>query len=75
MDMIDIIRTKRDGAALSTAQIDWVIDAYTHERVAEEQMAALAMAIFLRGMERREIVDWTNAMIDSGTRMRWEENK
>lgn len=72
MDMIDIIRTKRDGAALSTAQIDWVIDAYTHERVAEEQMAALAMAIFLRGMERREIVDWTNAMIDSGTRMRWE---
>ncbi len=72
MDMIDIIRTKRDGAALSTAQIDWVIDAYTHERVAEEQMAALAMAIFLRGMERREIVDWTNAMIASGTRMRWE---
>lgn len=72
MDMIDIIRTKRDGAALSTAQIDWVIDAYTHDRVAEEQMAALTMAIFLRGMERREIVDWTNAMIRSGRRMRWE---
>ncbi len=72
MDMIDIIRTKRDGAALSTGQISWVIDAYTHERVAEEQMAALAMAIFLQGMERREIVDWTNAMIDSGVRMRWE---
>ncbi|MDO5511488.1 thymidine phosphorylase [Corynebacterium sp.] len=72
MDMIDIIRTKRDGAALSTAQIDWVIAAYTHGRVAEEQMSALAMAIVLRGMERREIVDWTNAMIDSGTRMRWE---
>ncbi|MDO5671085.1 MAG: thymidine phosphorylase [Corynebacterium sp.] len=72
MDMIDIIRTKRDGAALSTAQIDWVIDAYTHGRVAEEQMAALAMAIVLRGMDRREIADWTNAMINSGVRMRWK---
>jgi thymidine phosphorylase len=75
MDMIDIIRTKRDGAALSTAQIDWVIDAYTHDRVGEEQMAALAMAVFLRGMERREIVDWTNAMIDSGSRMGWTLGK
>lgn len=72
MDMIDIIRTKRDGGALSTDEIRWVIDAYTHGRVAEEQMAALAMAIVLRGMERREIADWTNAMIDSGARMRWE---
>lgn len=72
MDMIDIIRTKRDGGALSTDDIRWVIDAYTHGRVAEEQMAALAMAIVLRGMDRREIADWTNAMIDSGARMRWE---
>lgn len=72
MDMIDIIRTKRDGGALSTDEIRWVIDAYTHGRVAEEQMAALAMAIVLRGMDRREIADWTNAMIDSGARMRWE---
>lgn len=72
MDMIDIIRTKRDGGALSTGEIRWVIDAYTHGRVAEEQMAALAMAIVLRGMDRREIADWTNAMIDSGARMRWE---
>ncbi|MFC6145422.1 thymidine phosphorylase [Corynebacterium nasicanis] len=71
MDMVDIIRTKRDGGLLSTAQIRWVIDAYTHGGVAEEQMAALAMAIVLRGMERREIVDWTGAMIDSGVRMRW----
>ncbi|SMG10274.1 thymidine phosphorylase [Corynebacterium pollutisoli] len=72
MDMIDIIRTKRDGGALGTDEIRWVIDAYTHGRVAEEQMAALAMAIVLRGMDRREIADWTNAMIDSGARMRWE---
>ncbi|GAA3392120.1 thymidine phosphorylase [Cryptosporangium minutisporangium] len=66
---VDVIRAKRDGAALTDAQIDWVIDAYTHGRVAEEQMAALAMAILLRGMDRREITRWTAAMIASGDRM------
>jgi thymidine phosphorylase len=66
---VDVIRAKRDGSALSDAQIDWVVDAYTRGGVAEEQMAALAMAILLRGMERREIVRWTTAMIASGSRM------
>ena len=49
MDAVDVIRTKRDGGALSDAQIDWVIDAYTRGAVADEQMAALAMAIFAAG--------------------------
>jgi thymidine phosphorylase len=66
---VDVIRAKRDGAALTDAQIDWVVDAYTRGQVAEEQMAALAMAILLRGMERREIVRWTSAMIASGERL------
>ena len=69
MDAVDVIRIKRDGGALSNAQIDWVIDAYTRGAVADEQMAALAMAIFLRGMTRTEISRWTAAMIASGERM------
>ena len=69
MDTVDVIRTKRDGGTLSDAQIDWVIDAYTRGAVADEQMAALAMAIFLRGMTRTEISRWTAAMIASGERM------
>jgi thymidine phosphorylase len=68
-DAVDVIRTKRDRQALSTAQIDWVVDAYTREVVADEQMSALAMAILLNGMDRREIADWTAAMIASGERM------
>lgn len=68
-DAVDVIRTKRDGRCLSPEQIDWVIDAYTRGVVAEEQMAALAMAIFLRGMEREEISRWTRAMIATGERM------
>ena len=68
-DVVDIIRTKRDGHRLADDQIDWVIDAYTRGVVAEQQMAALAMAIFLRSMERTEIARWTHAMINSGERM------
>ncbi|QRP45251.1 thymidine phosphorylase [Amycolatopsis sp. FDAARGOS 1241] len=66
---VDVIRTKRDGGRLSDAQIDWVVDAYTRGVVAEEQMAALAMAIFLRGMSAEEIARWTLAMIESGSRL------
>jgi thymidine phosphorylase len=64
-----VIRMKRDGGVLSDAAIDWVIDAYTHGRVADEQMSALLMAIYLRGMTQPEIVRWTAAMVASGQRM------
>ncbi|MGE5830326.1 MAG: thymidine phosphorylase [Micromonosporaceae bacterium] len=63
---VDVIRTKRDGAALSDDQIDWVVDAYTRGAVADEQMSALAMAILLRGMTATEVARWTRAMITSG---------
>ncbi|WP_431239112.1 thymidine phosphorylase [Mycolicibacterium aichiense] len=68
-DAPTVIRIKRDGGRLSDEAIDWVIDAYTHGRVADEQMSALLMAIFLRGMDRGEISRWTSAMIASGERL------
>ncbi len=68
-DAVSVIRTKRDGQALSDGQIDWVVSAYTAGLVHDEQMSALAMAILLRGMERREIARWTEAMINTGERM------
>ena len=64
-----VIAAKRDRHALTDEQIDWVVDAYTRGVVAPEQMSALAMAILLNGMDRREIARWTNAMIASGERM------
>ncbi|MGP0079585.1 thymidine phosphorylase [Mycobacterium sp.] len=69
LDAPTVIRTKRDGGRLSNAAIDWVIEAYTDGRVAEEQMAALAMAILFRGMDRGEIARWTAAMVASGRQM------
>ncbi|ABK72316.1 thymidine phosphorylase [Mycolicibacterium smegmatis] len=53
---------------LSDDAIDWVIDNYTRGRVADEQMSALLMAIFLRGMTPGEITRWTAAMVNSGER-------
>src|SRR5919199_1513883 len=66
---VDVIACKRDRGELTDEQIDWVVGAYTRGGVAEEQMAALAMAILLNGMTRREIARWTAAMIGSGERL------
>ncbi len=68
-DAVEVIIAKRGHQELSDGQIDWVVDAYTRGVVADEQMAALAMAILLNGMTRREIARWTGAMIASGDRM------
>ncbi|MDP9822213.1 thymidine phosphorylase [Nocardioides massiliensis] len=68
-DAVEVIARKRDGGVLSDSMIDWVVAAYTRGEVADEQMAALAMAILLRGMSRAEISRWTAAMIASGERM------
>lgn len=70
---VDVIRAKRDKHELTDEQIDWMIRNYTDGVVADEQMSALAMAILLNGMNRREIVRWTDAMIRSGKRMSWSE--
>jgi thymidine phosphorylase len=68
-DAVSVIIAKRDGGRIPDAQIDWVIDAYTRGAVADEQMAALAMAILLNGMEPAELARWTAAMIASGSRL------
>ena len=67
--VVDLIATKRDFGELTKAEIDWIIDAYVRGVVADEQMSAMAMAILLNGMQMREIVDWTQAMINSGERL------
>ena len=72
---VDVIKAKRQKQVLSKPQIDWVIDAYTRGAVADEQMAALAMAILLNGMNQEEIVQWTQAMINSGERMDFSDIK
>ncbi len=66
---VELIRAKRDGHRLTDAAIGWLIAAYTDGQIADEQMAAMAMAIYFRGMDDRELATWTRAMIATGSRM------
>ncbi len=68
-DAVDLIARKRDKGRLTTAEIGWLIAAFTRGDVADEQMSAWAMAVVLNGMDRQEIRDLTLAMIASGERM------
>ncbi len=69
----ELIIAKREKGELSTDQIDWLIANYTSGVVADEQMSAMAMAILLNGMNRREIKDLTMAMIASGERLNYDD--
>jgi thymidine phosphorylase len=68
-DAVELIRAKRDGGRLADGEIRWLIDAYTGGVIADEQMSALLMAIYFRGLDPAELRSWTAAMIDSGERL------
>ncbi|MEZ4515581.1 MAG: thymidine phosphorylase [Chloroflexota bacterium] len=64
--MVDLIAHKRDGGELSSEEIAYFVREYTAGPVPDYQAAALLMAIYIRGMSRRETVDLTLAMVRSG---------
>jgi len=66
MRAVDIIAKKRDGRELTRDEIGFVISGYTAGNVADYQMSALLMAIFLRGMTPDETFALTDAMLHSG---------
>ena len=68
-DAVSLITAKRDGRRLADDDIRWLFDAYATGEVADEQMSALLMAIFFRGLDRAELRTWTAAMIASGDRL------
>jgi len=66
---VELIRAKRDGQRLPDQHIRWLFDSYLRGEVADEQMSALLMAIYFRGLDQAELRSWTAAMIDSGERL------
>lgn len=66
VDIRSIIETKRDGAALTDAQIDAFFAQLADGRAADYHATALLMAVFLNGFEPRELERWTRAMLHSG---------
>jgi pyrimidine-nucleoside phosphorylase len=73
MRAVDIIRRKRDGHVLRPAEIDAFVHGATHRTWHDYQVAALLMAIYLRGMNPDETAHLTRAMTDSGVRLNWSD--
>jgi thymidine phosphorylase len=69
VEVVDVIRAKRDGRRLTNDQIEYFIRSYTDGSVADYQAAALLMAIVWRGMVPDELAKWTAEMLASGVRM------
>lgn len=66
MRMVDIISKKRDGHALTQAEIDFVVQGYTKGEIPDYQMSAFAMAVFFQDMNDQERADLTMSMVNSG---------
>jgi len=62
----ELIARKRDGGRLTPGEVAWLIGAFTSGEVTDYQMAAMAMAVFLRGLDDDELAAWTEAMLHSG---------
>ena len=66
MNMVKIIQKKKDGEALSRAEIDWFIEGYTKGDIPDYQASALLMSIYFQGVSKEEIFYLTEAMRYSG---------
>src|ERR1700691_3810968 len=69
-DVVSLIHATRDNARpLTDREIGWLFAAYASGEVADEQMAALLMAIYFNGLDGAELRAWTGEMIASGERL------
>ncbi len=69
MDILDIIETKKRGRPLTPAQLDFLVDGFTADRVPRYQMAAFLMAVYFRGLDAHETAALTDAMLRSGEQL------
>ena len=72
MVIAPLIERKRDGGALEPEEWRSLIHAFALGEVPDYQVSALAMAVVFRGLESSELTALTDAMLDSGDRLRWD---
>jgi thymidine phosphorylase len=68
----EVLRRKRDGASLSGEEIAFLVGGIADGTLSDAQVGALAMALFIRGVDSEELVALTLAMRDSGTVLGWD---
>jgi thymidine phosphorylase len=73
VDFRSILAVKRDGGTLSEEEIRWFMTRYVAGELEDHHAAALLACIYLRGMQPGELVAWTRAMLESGTRLAFPE--
>lgn len=66
MRMVDIIHKKKIGGTLTKEEIDFAVKGYTEGEIPDYQMSALLMAVYFKGMNKKEIADLTQAYVHSG---------
>lgn len=66
MNIVEIIRKKRNGSALSSDELKYIIDGYVRGTVPDYQLSAFLMATFFRGMTKEETAEFTRLMLHSG---------
>jgi pyrimidine-nucleoside phosphorylase/thymidine phosphorylase len=66
MRTVDLIQRKRDGAELSPAEIEFLVEGYTNGEIPDYQMSAFLMAVYFSGMADREVSRLTECMLRSG---------
>ena len=64
MNAVELIERKRDGGVLAADEIKWLITSYTNDTVADYQMAAMAMAVFIRGLDPDELAAWKELLAE-----------
>jgi pyrimidine-nucleoside phosphorylase len=66
MNFVEIIRKKRNGEILSAEEIDFSVSSYTRNQIPDYQFSAFLMALFIRGMNKKETDELTKSMLYSG---------
>src|SRR5438876_2710022 len=72
MIVVPLIERKRDGGVLTPEEWSALVAEYTAGRIPDYQIAALLMAVFMRGLERQELAALTDAMLASGDRLSFD---
>jgi len=68
-----LIERKRDGEALEARELRALLDGYVSGEVTDYQMSAFLMAVFFRGLSGEELSTLTRAIVESGTRLSFDD--